>query len=56
MVEPPRTDIVPIAVYEDIAAAHAYLVEVFGFTPGEVHRDADGVVVHGEVYMGAGTV
>lgn len=56
MAEPARTDIVPIVVYEDIAAAQAYLVEVFGFTAGELHCDGDGTVVHGEVYMGAGTV
>jgi MerR family transcriptional regulator, thiopeptide resistance regulator len=44
--------VIPIIVYQDIEAAHDYLVKVFGFAPGGIHRDGDGLVVHGEVRMG----
>jgi uncharacterized glyoxalase superfamily protein PhnB len=46
------TTVIPILVYEDIAAAHDFLVEVFGFTSGGLHRDDDGVIVHAEVRAG----
>jgi uncharacterized glyoxalase superfamily protein PhnB len=51
-----RPTIIPILVYEDIEAAHDFLVGVFGFTSGGLHRDGDGVVVHGEVRLGDSTV
>jgi uncharacterized glyoxalase superfamily protein PhnB len=35
---------------------HAYLVDVFGFTPGEVTVAPDGSVVHAEVYVGDGVI
>lgn len=41
-----------LLVYEDIAAAHEYLVSVFGLTPGPLERRPDGRVVHGEVRAG----
>jgi DNA-binding transcriptional MerR regulator/uncharacterized glyoxalase superfamily protein PhnB len=41
-----------LLVYDDLAAAHEYLVRVFGLTAGELARDANGVVVHGEVRAG----
>ena len=44
--------VIPILVYEDIEAGHDYLVEVFGFTSGGLHRLDDGTVVHGEVVLG----
>lgn len=44
--------VIPVIVYDDIEAGHDYLVKVFGFTSGGLHRDDDGVVVHGEVRMG----
>jgi MerR family transcriptional regulator, thiopeptide resistance regulator len=47
-----RPTIVPILVYEDIRAAHDFLVEVFGFTSGGIHTDDEGAVVHGEVRLG----
>jgi uncharacterized glyoxalase superfamily protein PhnB len=47
-----RTPVIPILVYEDIEAAHAFLVATFGFTSGGLHRTEDGKVVHGEVRMG----
>jgi uncharacterized glyoxalase superfamily protein PhnB/quercetin dioxygenase-like cupin family protein len=46
----------PILVYEDIEAAHDYLINVFGFTSGGLFRDPDGVVIHGEVRMGDAAV
>jgi uncharacterized glyoxalase superfamily protein PhnB len=46
------TSLIPILVYEDIEAAHDYLVASFGFTSGGLHRDGDGAVVHGEVRAG----
>ena len=49
-------NIIPILVYEDIAAGHDYLVEVFGFTSGGLHRLDDGTVVHGEVTLGDHTI
>jgi MerR family transcriptional regulator, thiopeptide resistance regulator len=44
--------VIPVLVYEDIEAAHDYLVRVFGFTSGGLYRAADGTVVHGEVRNG----
>lgn len=47
---------ISILVYRDVAVAHAYLVDVFGLTPGEVTFDADGRAVHGEVHAGDGVI
>jgi DNA-binding transcriptional MerR regulator/uncharacterized glyoxalase superfamily protein PhnB len=47
---------VSLLVYDDIAAAHDYLVEVFGLGAGEVTRDGDGTAVHGEVHGGDGVI
>lgn len=41
-----------LVVYDDVAAAHAYLIETYGLTPGSLTRDADGRAVHGELYAG----
>ena len=48
----------PIAslVYQDVAAAFEHLTRVFGLGPGELTRDPDGNVVHGEVEVGSGAV
>jgi len=43
-------------VYEDIEEAFRFLTEVFGLGPGELTRDPDGNVVHGEVEIGSGTL
>ena len=48
----PTPAVVPILVYEDIEAAHDFLVETFGLTSGGLHRLDDGTVVHGEVRNG----
>jgi MerR family transcriptional regulator, thiopeptide resistance regulator len=42
--------ITPLLVYEDIQAAHDFLVEAFGLQSGGVSRSDDGEVVHGEVH------
>ncbi len=47
-----RTAVVPVLVYEDIEAAHDFLVEAFGLTSGGLHRLDDGTVVHAEVRNG----
>lgn len=44
--------IITVLVYADIATAHDFLVETFGFSPGGLHRDDDGRVVHAEVSLG----
>lgn len=45
---------IAILVYEDIEAAFDYLTRVYGFGPGELVRDHDGNVVHGEIEAGDG--
>lgn len=42
----------PILVYEDIPAAHDFLVEAFGFASGGIERDPNGTPVHAEVSAG----
>src|SRR3954447_19293351 len=44
--------IIPLLVYEDIAAAHDFLVDAFGFASGGVVRDGEGRAVHAEVRVG----
>jgi uncharacterized glyoxalase superfamily protein PhnB len=44
--------VIPLLVYEDIEAAHEFLVQTFGFSTGSVERDGEGQVVHGEVTAG----
>lgn len=52
----PTVRFLPILVYDDIEAAHDFLVGTFGFTSGGLHRTEDGTVVHGEVRMGEDAV
>ena len=47
---------ISILVYADLEAAYRYLVDVFGLGPGELTRDDDGTVVHGELQAGDGVV
>lgn len=44
--------VIPLLVYQDIQAAHDFLVHAFGFEPGGVGRGPDGQPVHGEVRLG----
>ena len=46
------TKIIPVLVYENIPAAHDFLVEAFGFSSGGVERDGAGKPVHAEVRAG----
>jgi DNA-binding transcriptional MerR regulator/uncharacterized glyoxalase superfamily protein PhnB len=54
--EPVLTRRLTLLVYRDIEAAQRHLVDVFGLRAGELTRDADGVIVHGEVYAGDGVI
>ena len=45
---------IAILVYEDIQAAYDYLINVFGFGPGELTLDPDGNAVHAEIQAGDG--
>ncbi len=47
---------ISILVYRDLAAAHDYLVDVFGFTPGEITTDPDGHPVHADLVAGDGVI
>ncbi len=45
-------DLIPVVPYQDIRAAHDFLVHALGFTSAGVVEDGDGNVVHGEVLAG----
>lgn len=47
---------ITLLVYADIAAAHDWLVRVFGLGPGRVERDEQGRAVHGELHAGDGVI
>jgi DNA-binding transcriptional MerR regulator len=47
---------ISILVYSDLEAAYDFLTRVFGLGPGELTRDDDGRVVHGELQAGDGVV
>jgi uncharacterized glyoxalase superfamily protein PhnB len=47
-----KTAVIPVLVYEDIEAAHDFLIGTFGFTSGGLHRLEDGTVGHAEVRHG----
>ena len=47
---------ISILVYADLEAAYDYLVRVFGLGPGQLTRDGEGRVVHGEVQAGDGVL
>jgi MerR family transcriptional regulator, thiopeptide resistance regulator len=51
-----QSAVIPVLVYEDIEAAHDFLVGTFGFTSGGLHRTEDGTVIHGEVRMDGAAV
>jgi MerR family transcriptional regulator, thiopeptide resistance regulator len=44
--------VIPVLTYQDIQAAHDFLVQAFGFVAGGVDRGPDGQAVHGEVRAG----
>jgi uncharacterized glyoxalase superfamily protein PhnB len=45
-------DLIPVIPYEDIRAAHDFLVSALGFTSAGVVEDDTGQVVHAEVRAG----
>ena len=53
---PEITRVIPVLVYEDIPAAHDFLVHAFGFEGGGVGHDDEGVAVHGEVRAGGSAI
>src|SRR5712691_3113057 len=44
-------NVIPLLIYEDIAAVQRFLVSAFGFNVGILERDDHGRVVHAEVSM-----
>jgi uncharacterized glyoxalase superfamily protein PhnB len=44
--------LIPVLAYQDISAAHDFLVSAFGFEAGGVSRNADDLPMHGEVRSG----
>ena len=55
--EPVAVRRLTLLVYQDLEAMHAWLVDVFGFGAGPLHRSPSGAkVVHAEVYAGDGVI
>lgn len=48
--------IIPVLTYQDIQAAHDFLVRAYGFEGAGVHRNAEGQPIHGEVRAGDATI
>ena len=46
--------VIPLLVYEDIPAAHDFLVLAFGFEPGGVYNNDEGKPVHAILSVIAG--
>jgi uncharacterized glyoxalase superfamily protein PhnB len=53
---PAHAQLIPVLTYQDIPAAHDFLVNAFGFSGGGVSSDEAGRPVHGEVSMDGATV
>ena len=49
-------NVIPLLIYEDIAAMQRFLGSAFGFDVGIVERDGNGRVVHGEVSMNGSAI
>jgi DNA-binding transcriptional MerR regulator/uncharacterized glyoxalase superfamily protein PhnB len=47
---------ISILVYADLAVAYDYLTRCFGLGPGELTRDEQGNIVHGELQAGDGVL
>jgi DNA-binding transcriptional MerR regulator/uncharacterized glyoxalase superfamily protein PhnB len=47
---------ISILVYTDLKDAFEFLTRVFGLGPGQLTRDEDGAVIHGELQAGDGVV
>jgi uncharacterized glyoxalase superfamily protein PhnB len=46
------TDVIPLLPYQDIQAAHDFLIRALGFVSGGVEEDGSGQVIHAEVKTG----
>ena len=44
--------IIPVLTYQDIPAAHDFLVKAFGFASGDIYRNDEGQPIFGEVLVG----
>ena len=44
--------VIPVLVYDDIVAAHDFLVRTFGFQSDGVMHDGSGQAVHGQIRVG----
>jgi DNA-binding transcriptional MerR regulator/uncharacterized glyoxalase superfamily protein PhnB len=53
--EPAAVRRLTLLVYRDVAAAHRFLVDIFGFGPGQV-TGHDGKTFHAEVFAGDGVI
>ncbi len=53
--EPAAVRRLTLLVYRDVEAAHRFLVETFGFGPGQVNQH-DGQTFHAEVFAGDGVI
>jgi MerR family transcriptional regulator, thiopeptide resistance regulator len=50
------TRLIPVLTYQDIPAAHDFLVSAFGFSGEGVSLGADGQPMHGEVRLGDASI
>ena len=53
---PNQPRLIPVLTYQDIPAAHDFLVSAFGFSGGGVSSDEEGRAFHGEVSAGGATI
>ncbi len=56
MIEQTVENRVSILVYEDLEQAFRFLQDAFALGPGELRRDTDGTVAHGEIEAGNGVI
>ena len=49
-------NVIPLLIYEDIAAVQRFLVSAFGFDAGILERDGTGRVVHAEVSLNGSAI
>ena len=52
MLDTPIRGTTTLLVYDDLAAAHAYLIDTFGLTGGSLDLDPEGRARHGELFAG----
>jgi len=48
--------VIPVLTYQDIPAAHDFLVNAFGFASGGIDRNDEGQPIHGEVLVGSAPI